>query len=151
VGTRIEIRTGHLIRVDDWLPADDSLRGLWKDLTSVLCIESTRSFTHRGEKKQTHHTRYYISSSTASVAKLMAFARSHWGIENSLHWVMDVTFGEDASRIRTMNGAQNFATIRRVAASLLKQSSEGAFAKSIRGRKKQCGWSTAYLLSTLKI
>ena len=148
---RIEVRQGYLIRTADWLPENDPLRKLWTDLRSVLCLECERSWTHRGEPKNSRFTRYFISSSHASVEKLMEFARSHWGIENALHWVMDVTFGEDACRIRKGHEAQNLATMRRVAAVLLKQSSDGTGRTSIRGRKKSAGWSRAYLLRTLTI
>lgn len=148
---RIELRKACLIRVADWLPNNDPLRSLWPDLTNVLCIECERSWTHRGQPKTSRFTRYFISSSAADVQEHMAFVRSHWRIENSLHSVMDVTFGEDASRVRVGHEAQNLATLRRVAATLLKLSSEGTGRTSVRGRKKTAGWSTPYLLRTLTI
>ena len=81
----------------------------------------------------------------------MQFVRSHWKIENSLHWLMDVTFGEDACRVRTGHEAQNLATLRRTAAFLLTHSQEGTTRSSVRGRKKTAVWSRAYLLRTLAI
>lgn len=116
---RLEVRHGYLTRVADWLPNDDPLR-VWKDWHCVLRIESERQWTHRGQEKQSHFVRHFISSSQSSVGDLMGFARSHWKIENNLHWIVDVTFGEDASRIRSGHEAQNMATMRRIAAFLLR-------------------------------
>lgn len=157
---RLEVRHGCLIRVDDWLPEEDPLR-VWKDWHSVLCIESQRRWRHRGQQKQSQFTRYFISSSPEGVEAMMGFARSHWKIENSLHWIMDVTFGEDASRVRAGHEAQNLATLRRIAAFLLKATepeSEPGEApdtpKAIRGmslrkRKKWAGWKAEYLQKVL--
>jgi len=153
---RIELRQGFLIRARDWLPSEDPLWEQWGDLSSVLCLEYERWWTHRGQKKTSRFVRYFISSSTASVEQHMAFARSHWKIENCLHWVMDVTFGEDASRVRCGQAVQNLATLRRCAAFLLRQSTpkggrKGAEQTSLRRRKKIAGWSRAYLIQTLAI
>jgi len=150
---RIETRKGYLIQVSDWLPANDPLR-VWKDWQGVLCIESERKWTHRGQPKDSTFVRYFITSSKADVGTLMGFARSHWAIENKLHWVMDVTFGEDASRVRVGNEARNLATLRRVAAFLLKASEPDNLPKAIAGmslrkRKKWAGWRTDYLQKVL--
>lgn len=145
---RVEIRRGYLIQVCDWLPVDDSLR-VWQDWRSVLRIESERRWTHRGQEKQSAFTRHFISSSSGTVEELMGFARSHWKIENNLHWVMDVTFGEDASRVRSGHEAQNMATLRRLAAFLLKATAPeeipGLKGISLRKRKKIAGWKADYL------
>lgn len=151
---RVEVRQGYLMRVADWLPEDDSLR-VWKDWHSVLCIESERQWTHRGQDKHSFFTRYFISSSHEMVEQLMGLARSHWKIENNRHWIMDVTFGEDASRIRKGNEAQNMATLRRLAAFLLQATEPelpepGDMPKSLqklslRKRKKLAGWQSGFL------
>lgn len=154
---RIEERHGFLIRVSDWLPAGDPFLLQWKDLTSVFCLVDKRTWTHRGQSKTCTFTRYFISSSSRTVEQHMTYARSHWKIENSLHWLMDVTFGEDASRVRTGHEAENLATLRRTAAFLLKQSPpdatkhKNADKMSLRRRKNIAGWSLTYLLKTLKI
>lgn len=142
---RLEIREGTLIRVSDWLEGDDPLQ-VWPDWSHVLCIECERRWTHRGQAKESRFTRYFISSSAADVARQMGFARSHWKIENGLHWLMDVTFGEDACRIRTGHEVQNVATLRRMAAFLLKATeSEETKGMSLRKRRKWAGWRLDYL------
>lgn len=165
---RLEVRHGFLILVNDWLPEEDPLR-VWKDWHSVLCIESERRWRHRGQEKQSRFTRYFISSSHSTVEEMMGFARSHWKIENCLHWVMDVTFNEDASRIRKGHAAQNVATLRRIAAFLLKATepmesdlpgteveaeTEGTLSKALKGmslrkRRKWAGWRADYLQKVL--
>jgi predicted transposase YbfD/YdcC len=146
---RLEVRQGYRIAVSDWLPRNDSLR-VWPDWVSILCIESKRRWRHRGQEKQSQFTRYFISSSPGSVEQLMGFARSHWKIENNLHWLMDVTFGEDASRVRLGYEPQNLATLRRLAAFLLKAvEPEERTGMSIRKRKKWAGWRPDYLLKVL--
>jgi predicted transposase YbfD/YdcC len=148
---RVEHRSGALIRVADWLPEGDPLLSLWPGLTSVLCVTCERRRTHRGQEKASRRARYFISSSAAPVEQHMSWARGHWKVENSLHWCMDVTFGEDACRARAGHEAQNLATLRRVAAFLLKHSTEGTKRTSVRGRKKTAGWSREYLIRTLMI
>lgn len=146
---RIEIRQGYLMRVNDWLPAEDSLR-TWQDWHSILCIECERRWNHRGQEKHSSFNRYFISSHSGTVEQLMGFARSHWKIENNLHWIMDVTFGEDASRIRKEKEAQNMATLRRIAAFLLQSAEPEEMPKSLqklslRKRKKLAGWHSGFL------
>lgn len=153
---RLEVRQGYRIEVDDWLPDNDTLR-VWKDWHSVLRIDSQRYWTHRGQCKESHFTRYFVSSSRSEVEQLMDFARSHWKIENNLHWVMDVTFGEDTSRIRCGHEAQNVATLRRIAAFLLQatepepdaQETKSLKGMSLRKRKKWAGWRADYLQKVL--
>jgi predicted transposase YbfD/YdcC len=146
---RLEVRVGYRIAVADWLPPQDSLR-VWPDWVSILCIESERRWTHRGHAKQSQFARYFISSSAGTVEQLMDFARSHWKIENNLHWLMDVTFAEDGSRVRCGHEAQNLATLRRLASFLLKATEpEERQGMSIRKRRKWAGWRPDYLLKVL--
>lgn len=150
---RLEARHGYLIGVEDWLPADDALR-VWKDWQSVLCIESERRWTHRGQEKACQFTRYFISSSRAEVETMMEFARSHWEIENNLHWIMDVTFGEDACRARKGHGPQNLAILRRLSAFLLQATEPVDVPPAIKGMslrkcKKWAGWRSDYLQKVL--
>ncbi len=91
--------------------------GLWAKLTVVGMCYSERTVN----EKTTTETRYFIGSRTARAKAYGKALRAHWGIENNLHWQMDVTFGEDANRVRERNSAENLALIRRMALGLLKQ------------------------------
>ena len=110
---RIETRKCSVITDLKWI--DEAPK--WKGLKSIIKIDSQRE---TGNKIQ-NHTRYYISSSLLSAKEFNGHIQSHWGIENSCHWVLDVQFREDESRKRKDEGAANFAIIRRMALNLLKQ------------------------------
>ena len=107
-------------------------------------IESTRIINNKKSKE----TRFYISSLEANAEKLLKAARSHWSIENSLHWVLDVTFREDESRIRKKNAPENMSIIRHIVLNMLKRSENKNI--SIRRRRKKAGWSNEYLENVLK-
>jgi predicted transposase YbfD/YdcC len=115
----------------------------WEGLRSVVFVESERFV---GESLAVEE-RYYLSSLPADARLLNEAARSHWGVENSLHWVLDVTFDEDRSRIRKENAPENFGLLRRLALCLLKRdtSSKG----SIKGKRLQASWDEGYLLRIL--
>ena len=91
--------------------------------------------------------RYYISSLAASAEQLLAAARSHWSIENSLHWTLDVTFREDQCRVRKDHGPQNLATLRQISHNLLKN--ENTLKVGIQGKRLNAGWREDYLLKVL--
>ena len=92
-------------------------------------------------------TRYFISSLSGEAESMLECVRGHWGIENSVHWVLDVTFGEDYCLVRKGNGAQNFSTIRRMALNMLKR--EATLKATIAGKRKRAGWDEKYLLKVL--
>jgi len=115
----------------------------WQGLQSIAMVQSVRRI---GEERTT--TRRYFISSLESNAKLMLHAvRSHWGIENKVHWILDITFREDDSRIRRGNGAENFAVLRHIALNLLKR--ENSTKQSLRAKRKQAAWDDAYRLKVL--
>ena len=92
--------------------------------------------------------RYFISSLPLGVKRFAACVRGHWGIENTLHWCLDVTFREDESRVRDRVLADNLAWLKRFAISLLKQVDDK---ESIAMRRRMAGWNAAYLAKVLGI
>ena len=96
--------------------------------------------------KETVETRYYISSLAMGVRQFARAVRSHWGIENSCHWSLDMTFREDESRIRDQCVRENFAWLNRFVLSLLKQHPGK---DSLVGKRRSCGWSEEFLLEVL--
>lgn len=137
---RIETRRYWQSTQIDWF-AD---RGKWEGLRSVGLVESVRDL--HGQTSTAR--RYYLSSLELDVEKFARAVRSHWGIENQLHWVLDVVFGEDQSRARTGHAAENLATLRRWALNLLKADTRKA-KRSIKGRIKAAGWDHNYPLHLL--
>jgi predicted transposase YbfD/YdcC len=117
----------------------------WAGLRSIVRIQATRH--HKATGKQEQETRYYISSLQPDAARLNTSIRQHWGIENKLHWALDVAFGEDASRKRAGNAAQNFSLLNRIALNLIRKdkSTKG----SIRSKRLQAAWNDAFLWQLL--
>jgi len=132
--------------VDDlaWLDAIE-LRERWPNLRSVARIESQRE-THG--QVQTD-TRYVISSLPADAQRILYVARTHWAIENGLHWCLDVTFNEDASQIRLRNAALNFSFLRRLAINLFRTDSSRAL--SLPKKRKAAAWNPDYLAQVLNL
>jgi predicted transposase YbfD/YdcC len=96
--------------------------------------------------KETVETRYFISSLAVSVKQFAHAIRSHWGIENSCHWTLDMTYREDESRIREPHLRENYAWLNRFTLSLLKQHPGK---DSIAMKRRACGWSEEFLLEVL--
>ena len=120
----------------------------WKNLTTVVKIDSTREFKNSDKPTETA-TRYYISSLKADVEDFQRAIRSHWGIENKLHWTLDVAFSEDDSRKRIGNSAQNFSLINKIALNLLKN--EKTAKQGVKGKRLKAGWDNQYLLKILNL
>jgi predicted transposase YbfD/YdcC len=107
----------------------------WKDLTSICRV--TRVYKEKGEEKS--DVRYFISSTAASAQLLARAIRGHWGVENGLHWVLDMYFNEDRNRARTENAAENLALLRRWVLSLLRQ--DTTMKASIEKKRQMTGWN----------
>ena len=105
-------------------------------------------FPSRKNGKETSEVRYDISSLRLGVRRFAASVRGHWGIENTLHWCLDVTFREDDSRLRDRHAADNLAWLKRFAISLLKQQTDK---ESIAMRRRMAGWNVDYLAQVLGI
>lgn len=126
-------------------PLPETLAKFAEEWPGLKSISQVIAFTER-DGKQTYEVRYYISSLPARVKQFAQITRGHWGIENSLHWVLDMTFDEDRSRIRKDHGQENFALLRRMAISLIKQDTSKG---SIRRKRKRAGWNNDALLNII--
>ena len=111
----------------------------WPGLRSIGCVESERTI----QEQTSVERRYYLSSLRADAQELARAVRAHWSIENNLHWVLDVVFREDESRVRIGHAAENFALLRRMALSLIKK--EATSKASLKGKRLSAGWNDAYL------
>ncbi len=133
---RIETRTTTVIHDVEWLRR----RHDWPALNAIAIVESTREFAGKTERE----TRYYITSLVMLAHLLGPVIRSHWAIENSLHWVMDMVFRDDECRVRTNHAPANFTTIKHMAYNLLRRPSSK---DSLRVRRKVAGWDDEFLAS----
>lgn len=126
------------------MPAPQNLPGrhLWKGLRTIGVVISIC----QRNGKETVETRYYISSLALGVKQFARAIRSHWSIENTCHWSLDVTYREDDSRIRDQNARENFAWLNRFTLSLLKQHPGK---DSLAMKRRMCGWNEEYLLQVL--
>lgn len=122
------------------------LRGAtnWSGLRTIAMVRSRRQLGQESSEE----TRYYISSLPNDARRILHAVRSHWGIENSLHWVLDVAMGEDNSRIRKDHAAENMSLLRRMALNLLKQ--EKTLKRGIQGKRLKAALTPDYLLKVLQ-
>lgn len=119
-------------------PAELSESGEWVGLRSIGMI-----YRYRHDGDESHTVTFFISSLPPRVKRIARHVRGHWGVENSLHWVLDVTFAEDASRIRKDNSPEIAGIFRRLALSVLQQ--DTSIKSSIRGKRLQAGWNEEIL------
>lgn len=139
---RIERRHYTLIQHPDYLNYFNRA-GKWANMNSVLRVERERQLPDKTE----HTVHYYISSLKTDVVDIARCIRSHWGIENRCHWILDVTFREDNSRVRVGFGPENFATLRHIALNLLKR--ETTLKRSIKRKRFNALMDHEYLLNVL--
>lgn len=117
----------------------------WAGLTSVAMLESERTV----DGKTSIERRYYICSCDISAKEILHAARNHWGIENSLHWVLDMAFREDECRVRKGHGAENLSRLRHIAMNLLKQDKTAKV--GIKNKRLKAAWDQDYLLHLLNL
>jgi predicted transposase YbfD/YdcC len=137
---RIETRTTTVIHDVAWLQE----RHDWPGLKGVVMIESTREIADKIERE----TRFYITSLILLANQLGPIIRSHWAIENSLHWVMDMVFRDDECRVRTDHAPANFTTLKHMATNLLRRASSK---HSLRARRKVAAWDDDFLASLIAV
>ena len=141
---RIETRTTTAIHDIAWLQQ----RHAWPGLNGVVMVESRREMSGAGmgTPKVEHETRFYITSLVGSAQLLGPIVRRHWAVENSLHWVLDMTFRDDECRVRTQHAPANFITVKHMAHNLIRRA-RGK--DSLRLRRKVAAWGDDFLASLL--
>jgi predicted transposase YbfD/YdcC len=125
------------------VPAAIRASGQWADAASIGMVLRTRTVDGRTSDE----IAYFLSSLPPKVKAFAKAVRGHWGIENRVNWVLDVTFAEDASRVRRDHGPENLALLRRLALSILQQDS--SVKDSIKGKRQRAGWDDDFLLTVL--
>jgi len=134
---RVETRTARVLEgFEPWVPSGER----WKGLSSLVAITATREDTVTG--KICEETRYYISSRVLTPAEANKRVRAHWLVENRLHWCLDMSFGQDACRIRTGNAAENFAVVRHFALNIIRNDKGDRY--SVPRRRRLCDFHLEY-------
>jgi predicted transposase YbfD/YdcC len=138
---RIENRQVYTVPVTE-VPALHE-QDLWVGLKTVVMV--VRSIQHWNQT--TNEVQFYITSLVSDANKIGSAIRQHWGIENSVHWTLDVTFGEDECRVHSLHSPQNFALLRRIALNALER--ETSFRRSIRQKSRRAAMNDQYMISVL--
>lgn len=139
---RVETRECVTINNLDWMLETHG----WTGIKSIAKVTAT--VYHQASGKETVEERYYISSLSGNATLINRAVRKHWYVENKLHWVLDVVFKEDYSRVRTGNGAENLTIIRKIAFNAIKR--DNTVKTSIKNKRKMCGWDDTYALNIMK-
>lgn len=119
----------------DWLPMKDE----WSGLKSLVMVKSLRTIDGITSEER----RYYISSLSPIAERIARAVHSHWGIENKVHWVLDVDFQEDLSQVSTGHAAENFSILRRLSLNVIRLDDDKK--KSLKGRREMAGWDDEYM------
>jgi predicted transposase YbfD/YdcC len=135
---RIETRTTTVIHDIDWIHK----RHQWPGLKTIIMVESIREIGSKIEQE----TRFYVTSLDLPASQMGAIVRSHWAVENQLHWIMDMVFRDDECRLRTENAPANFTTIKHMATNLLRRA---VTKDSLRARRKVAAWDDDFLQSLI--
>ena len=138
---RVETRSCKVYEPTEWIRQNHE----WKGLQSIVKITAVR--WNAVSKEEAVETRWYISS-LGSKADFIRYIRGHWGVENSLHWVLDMSFGEDRQRKRAGMAAENFALVRKFSLNILRRDKGKG---SLVTKRLKAGWSIDYLFSLLEI
>ena len=142
---RIATRRHTVCHKVDWMTSDRQYPGepVFPDLAMIGRIETE---VERNGKIE-HETRYYLCSLALCALTFARAVRAHWGVENRLHWVLDVVFREDLARFRTGDGPQNMAIIRHTVLNLLSRAKPTV---SLKNRRKRAGWNVDYLETVIR-
>ena len=144
--TTLDADHGRLETRHYWITSDIEclgVKGSWANIASVGLVESHREVGGEVSSEQ----RFFLTSLPCDAVRFAHAVRQHWGVENALHWVLDVSFREDDCRIRQGHGAQNMAVLRHMALNLLRR--EGGHKRGIKARRKRAGWDRDYLFQVL--
>ncbi len=129
-----------------WLTSDIEclgVKGSWANIASIGMVESQ---VELGDVVSCER-RYFLTSLECDAARFAQAVRQHWGVENSLHWVLDVSFREDDCRIRQDAGAQTMSVLRHIALNLIRR--ESSHKRGVKARRKRAAWDHSYLLQVL--
>lgn len=142
---RIEVRECWATDDKQYLQYIEQELGHWEGLQSLIMVKSER----RINGDSSTETRYFISSLPPDAKQLLYTIRSHWGVENKLHWVLDMSFREDESRVRQGNATENLAIMRHLCLNLLKR--EVTAKCGIKAKRLKAGWDMNYLFKVLSV
>jgi predicted transposase YbfD/YdcC len=143
---RVDVRRCWTLKID---PDFGAPYDQWPKLAKIVRVETERTVNG---KTSIEHRHYITSRATINAKAALAASRSHWGIENQLHWVLDVAFREDECRVRVQNAGENFAVIRHIALNLIKSTRSGVKkydAVGIKAKRRLAGWDDDYMLRVL--
>ena len=143
---RIEERKCYVIPAKEFL--SPLILNAWAGILSIVMIEAYTTFKNGKRKgEQTYQKRYYITTLSQVAQRINLAVQTHWGIENKVHWILDVAFSEDDSRVRKGHADENFAIARHLALNKLKN--ETSCKRGVKAKRKKAGWDNEYLLKVL--